>query len=63
VFRSVKDLETAIHEYIEIHNEDPAPFVWTKTADQILVSIAHYAQCTLAAHPSQLIARTTGTGD
>src|SRR5712691_8442581 len=63
VFRSVKDLETAIREYIEIHNEDPAPFVWTKTADQILASIARYAQRTLAAHPSQLIARTTGTGD
>lgn len=63
VFRSVKDLETAIREYIEIHNEDSAPFVWTKTADQILASIARYAQRTLASHPSQLIARTTGTGD
>jgi transposase len=63
VFRSVKELETAIREYIEIHNEDPAPFVWTKTADQILASIARYAHRTLAAHPKQLIARTTGTGD
>src|SRR6266851_5536206 len=63
VFRSVKDLETAIREYIEIHNEDFVPFVWTKTADQILASIARYAQRTLVAHPSQLIARTTGTGD
>jgi transposase len=63
VFRSVKDLETAIRKYIEIHNEDPTPFVWTKTADQILASIARYAQRTLAAHPTQLISRTTGTGD
>src|SRR6266498_419329 len=63
VFRSVKELETAIHEYIEIHNEDPTPFVWTKTADQILASIARYAHRTLAAHPTQLNARTTGTGD
>jgi transposase len=63
VFRSVKDLEAAIRKYIEIHNEDPTPFVWTKTADQILASIARYAQRTLAAHPSQLISRTTGTGD
>src|ERR1700688_2897167 len=63
VFRSVKELETAIHDYIEIHNEDPAPFVWTKTADQILASIARYAHRTLAAHPKQLISRTTGTGD
>ena len=63
MFRSVKELETAIHEYIEIHNEDPTPFVWTKTADQILASIARYAHRTLAAHPTQLNARTTGTGD
>jgi len=63
VFRSVKDLETAIREFIEVHNEDPTPFVWTKTADQILASIARYAQRTLAAHSPALIARTTGTGD
>ncbi len=62
-FRSVKELEAAIRQYIEIHNEDPIPFVWTKTADQILASIARFAQRTLAAHPSQLISRTTGTGD
>src|SRR6266849_7689835 len=33
VFRSVKELEAAIREYIEVHNENPKPFVWTKTAD------------------------------
>src|SRR6516225_10456869 len=48
VFRSVKELETAIRDYIAVHNEDPKPFVWTKTADQILDSIARYAQRTLA---------------
>jgi transposase len=63
VFRSVKELETAIRDYIEIHNEDPTPFVWTKTADQILASIGRYAQRTLTAHPARLIARTIGTGD
>src|SRR5205807_5150574 len=34
VFRSVRELETAIREYIDVHNEAPKPFVWTKTADQ-----------------------------
>jgi len=63
VFRSVKELETAIREYIDVHNEDPTPFVWTRTADQILDSIARYAKRTHAARPSQLISRTTGTGD
>jgi transposase len=62
-FRSVKELEAAIREYIDVHNEDPTPFVWTKSADEILASIARYAQRTLAAHPKQLISRTTGTGD
>jgi transposase len=48
VFRSVKDLQAAIREFIDAHNEDPKPFVWTKTADQILASIARYAQRTTA---------------
>jgi len=63
VFRSVKELETAIRAYIEVHNEAPKPFVWTKTADQILDSIARYARRTLTSHPPGLISRTTGTGD
>jgi transposase len=46
IFRSVKELETAIREYIEVHNEDPKPFVWTRTADEILSSIARFAQRT-----------------
>src|SRR5207253_3125434 len=52
VFRSVKELEAAIREYIEVHNENPKPFVWTKTADQILASIARFAQRTYAVQPS-----------
>ena len=46
IFRSVKDLESAIREYIDVHNEDPKPFVWTRTAYQILASIARFAQRT-----------------
>jgi len=52
VFRSVKELESAIREYIDVHNEDPTPFVWTRTADQILDSIARYAQRTVVVRPS-----------
>lgn len=63
VFRSVKELETAIREYIDVHNEDPKPFTWTRTADQILDSIARYAQRTSATHSPRFISRTTGTGD
>ncbi len=63
VFRSVKELETAIREYIDVHNENPKPFVWTKTADQILASIARFAQRTCPSQPSELTSRITGTGD
>ena len=40
--RSVKELNTDIRAWIETWNEDPKPYVWTKTADQILESIANY---------------------
>ena len=63
VFRSVKDLESAIREYIAAHNEDPMPFVWAKSADEILASMARYAQRTLAAHPACIMSRITVTGD
>jgi transposase len=46
IFRSVKELEAAIREYLDIHNEHPRPFIWTRTADEILASIARFAQRT-----------------
>jgi transposase len=46
IFRSVKELEQAISEYINIHNQAPKPFVWTRSADEILASIARFAQRT-----------------
>ncbi len=53
IFRSVKELEAAIREYLDVHNESPKPFVWTRTADEILASIARFAQRTRAtAQPS-----------
>ncbi len=62
-FRSVRELESAIREFIEVHNEDPKPFVWTRTADQILDSISRYARRTLTSHSARLNSRTNGTGD
>ena len=40
--RSVRDLNTDIRAWIATRNDDPRPYVWTKTADQILESIARY---------------------
>jgi transposase len=42
--RSVRDLNTDIRAWIDTWNDNPRPFVWTKTADQILDSIARYCQ-------------------
>jgi transposase len=50
VHRSVRELETAIKQYLAVTNESPKPFVWTKTADEILSSVARYC------------ARTSGSG-
>jgi transposase len=36
VFKSVAELEAAIHDYLDRRNADPKPFVWTKTAQTIL---------------------------
>jgi transposase len=40
--RSVRALNADIRAWIENWNENPRPFVWTKTADEILESIARY---------------------
>jgi transposase len=40
--RSVRQLEAAIKAYLEITNQSPRPFVWTKTADEILASVARF---------------------
>lgn len=50
--RSVPELEKAIRDFIDVHNSEPKPFVWTKTADEILASIARFAQRTLNTHGS-----------
>lgn len=44
VHRSTRELEDAIYHYLEITNNKPKPFIWTKTADQILASIARFCQ-------------------
>jgi len=45
---SVKELETAITEFIQTHNADPKPFRWVKSADEILKNLQRFATETLA---------------
>ncbi len=47
---SVSQLKAAIAEFIEVTNDNPKPFKWTATADEILASIARFARRTLTAH-------------
>ncbi|WP_447924629.1 IS630 family transposase [Georgenia muralis] len=48
--RSVQALEADIRNWVKAWNEDPKPFIWTKTAEQILDSL------------KRLLQRTTGAG-
>lgn len=50
VHRSTRQLENAIMEFIDHHNESPKPIRWTKTAEEIFESI------------ERLIERSFGTG-
>lgn len=39
IFRSVAELQRAIQNYVDQHNSNPQPFVWTKSASQILEKV------------------------
>jgi transposase len=47
VFRSVGELTTAINEYLERHNQDPKPYIWTKSASDILEKVTRARQALL----------------
>jgi len=44
--RSTVELEQAIRSYLKIYNRDSQPFVWTKTAEQILESVQRFCMRT-----------------
>ena len=50
VHRSIQHLKADIAAFIQTHNAEPKPFVWTKSADAILQTIARYCSDTLATH-------------
>ncbi len=39
VFRSVGELIDAVMGYIDQHNGDPKPFIWRKTAEEIIEKV------------------------
>ena len=46
VHTSVRQLESDIRSFIDRHNENPKPFKWAKSADQILASVKRFCQKT-----------------
>jgi len=42
--RSTLALEQAIRDYLTLHNKNPKAFVWTKSADDILASLARFCK-------------------
>ena len=45
-FRSVAELERAIMDYLEHHNQDPKPFIWTASAELILSKVQRLCERT-----------------
>lgn len=56
VFRSTRELEKAIRDYIATVNDNPKPFRWTKSADDILASVKRFclANLQIAANQRQI---------
>ena len=50
VFHSVAELEAAIHDYLEHHNANPKPFIWTASAADILRKVARGRQALESQH-------------
>ena len=49
-FKSVAELKNAIMEYLDNHNADPKPFIWTKSAGEILEKVARAKQALESQH-------------
>jgi transposase len=49
VYKNVQALERDIRDWIKLWNEDPRPFVWKKTAEEILTSLTKYLNRTSGA--------------
>lgn len=45
--RSTRSLEQTIREYLDSNNRNPKPFVWTKTADEILAKLGSFCKALL----------------
>lgn len=56
---NTRELERAIHEFLDAHNENARPFRWTKTADQILSKVAAMSDTALATQVNTVVTKLT----
>ena len=49
-FKSIAELKSAIMEYLENHIANPKPFIWTKSAGEILEKVAKAKQVLESQH-------------
>ena len=54
VHTSIKELEADIQAFIEKHNENPKPYKWVKSADEILASVKRFCQKTQQTYDGEL---------
>jgi DDE superfamily endonuclease len=50
VFKSVDERESAIMDYLDQHNDQPKPFIWTNSAGEILKKVARAKQASESQH-------------
>jgi hypothetical protein len=63
IHRSTTELEAAIERFIKTCNANPKPFVWTKSADDILAAIKRFCLATLKTAQTQvMICKTSESG-
>ena len=60
IFASVPDLIASIQTYIDAHNADPKPYVWTATAESILAKVQR-ARTVLDQRSQSKLRRTTSS--
>jgi len=48
VHRSTAELKADIVAFIEVHNQNPKPYKWVKSADEILAAVKRFCQKTMS---------------
>jgi hypothetical protein len=63
VFGSVPDLVTSVQTYLDAHNANPKPYMWTATAESILAKVQRARTRLDQVVNQSIMRRTTGAGE